>query len=131
MPDGAASKDFSVTTGSLPASKKIHVQSPRFADVKVAMREIALDSKTEAPVQVYDTSGPYSDPDTRIDIRKGLNPLRSQWIRARGDVEEYVGRTVQPLDNGIKGARQAASEGICVYAFTTNTLSGGAAVHDP
>ena len=108
MPDGSASKDFSVTTGALPASKKIHVQSPRFEDVKVAMREIALDSKTEAPVQVYDTSGPYSDTNVRIDIRKGLEPLRSKWIRARGDVEEYVGRSVQPLDNGLKGSRQQA-----------------------
>ena len=108
MPDGSVSKDFTVTTGALPASKKIHVQSPRFADVQVAMREIALDSKTEAPVQVYDTSGPYSDTNVRIDIRKGLTPLRDKWIRARGDVEEYDGRRVQPLDNGIKGARQAA-----------------------
>ncbi len=108
MPDGAASKDFSVTTGSLPASTKIHVQSPRFPDVKVAMREIALDSKTDAPVQVYDTSGPYSDPNARTDIRKGLVALRDPWIRARGDVEEYIGRSVHPLDNGLKGARQAA-----------------------
>jgi phosphomethylpyrimidine synthase len=108
MPDGTVTKDFSVTTGPLPASRKILVQSARMPDVKVAMREIALDSKTEAPVQVYDTSGPFSDPNARIDIRKGLVALRDPWIRARGDVEEYDGRRVHPLDNGIKGSHQAA-----------------------
>src|SRR3546814_6331927 len=95
MPDGNAPDNFAVTTGALPASRKIYVEAPCQPGIAVAMREIALDSKTEAPVIVYDTSGPYSDPNVRIDIRKGLPRLREPWIRARGDVEDYDGRQVQ------------------------------------
>ena len=108
MPDGNAPDKFAVTTGSLPASHKIHVTSPHDPAIHVAMRQITLDGKSEAPVTVYDTSGPYSDPDVRIDIRKGLALLRDPWIRARGDVEEYEGRQVHPLDNGLHGSRKAA-----------------------
>ena len=108
MPDGTAADKFAVTTGPLPASRKIYLETPCQPGVSVAMREIALDGKGEAPVRVYDTSGPYSDPNAAIDIRKGLPRLRDPWIRARGDVEEYDGRTVSPIDNGLRGARQAA-----------------------
>ena len=92
---------FSVTTGALPASKKIYVDG-------VAMREIAL-SGGEKPVTVYDTSGAYTDPTAKIDIYKGLPKLRAQWIRERGDVEEYTGREVKPEDNGLTGAARGAS----------------------
>ena len=51
---------------------------------------------------MYDTSGPYTDPNKEIDIRKGMEPLRAEWIQSRGDVEEYEGRMVQPGDNGYK-----------------------------
>lgn len=95
------SEKFSVTTGALPASKKIYVDG-------VAMREIAL-SGGEKPVTVYDTSGAYTDPTAKIDIYKGLPQLRAQWIRARGDVEEYEGREVKPEDNGLTGAARGAS----------------------
>ncbi len=108
MPDGNAPDKFAVTTGALPASRKIHVETACAPGVPVAMREIVLDGKDEAPVRVYDTSGPYSDPAVRIDIRKGLPLLRDPWIRARGDVEAYDGRQVQPLDNGLHGSRKAA-----------------------
>ncbi len=87
---------FAVTTGALPASRKIHIGG-------VAMREIELSKASgEAAVTVYDTSGPYSDPSVNIDIYKGLSKLRDAWIRARGDVEEYEGRVVKPEDNGLK-----------------------------
>ena len=92
---------FSVTTGPLPASRKIYVNG-------VAMREIAL-SGGESPLAVYDTSGAYTDPATKIDIYQGLPKLRDKWIRERGDVEEYPGRVVKPEDNGLTGAARGAS----------------------
>ena len=88
-----------VTTGPIRGSRKIHV-----GPLRVAMREIALEpSAGEAPLRVYDTSGPYSDPDQRIDILAGLPELRAEWIRARGDVEEYDARETRPEDNGQLG----------------------------
>ena len=90
-----------VTTGPIEGSRKIYLQSPTRDDVRVAMREIALHpSALEDPLTVYDTSGPYSDPDQKIHIKKGLKPLKRQWILDRGDVVEYEGRKVKPEDNG-------------------------------
>jgi phosphomethylpyrimidine synthase len=62
------------------------------------------------PVRVYDTSGPWTDPDQRHDVRDGLPAHRRDWIVARGDVEEYEGREVLPQDNGYltKGAEEYA-----------------------
>ena len=81
----------------LPASRKVHVQGSR-PDLRVPMREITqADTPTEMggeknpPVFVYDTSGPYTDPDARIDIRKGLPALRARWIEERGDTELLAG----------------------------------------
>jgi phosphomethylpyrimidine synthase len=84
-----------ISTAPFPASKKIYVPG-QLHDIKVAMREISLaptklaNGKTEdnAPVTVYDTSGPYTDPNVIIDVKKGLPRLREQWIRDRNDVEE-------------------------------------------
>ena len=93
-----------LTLGTLPASKKIYVQSDRFEDVKVAMREIALSEKLEAKsFTVYDPSGVYTDQNylDKIDLNCGLPKLRQQWIKERGDVEEIEGRKVKPEDNGI------------------------------
>ncbi|EPR18756.1 phosphomethylpyrimidine synthase [Sphingobium indicum IP26] len=88
-----------VTTGPIRGSRKIHV-----GPLKVAMREIDLEPGSgEAPVRVYDTSGPYTDPNARIDIMAGLPALRRDWIIGRGDVEEYDARAIQPEDNGLKG----------------------------
>jgi phosphomethylpyrimidine synthase len=101
---------FTVTTGSLPASRKIHVQSESFPDVKVAMREIKLaEGSGEPSLAVYDTSGPFSDPNATIDIEKGLPRLREDWILGRGDVEAYDGRPVKPEDNGLKGSHLGAA----------------------
>jgi len=52
------------------------------------------------PVRVYDTSGPWGDPEFHGDVEQGLPPLRANWIRERGDVEEIEGRKVQPIDDG-------------------------------
>ena len=97
----------SVTTGPLPASRKIYIEGTQHKDLRVAMREIEQTGGTEPPVPVYDPSGPYTDPDIKIDIHKGMAPLRDAWIRARGDVEEYDGREVKMVDNGLRSDRQA------------------------
>jgi phosphomethylpyrimidine synthase len=91
-----------VTTGPLPASTKVHVPGRLHPDIRVPLREIALEpSAGEPPVRVYDTSGPYTDPAQAIDINRGLPRLRDAWVRARGDVEAYDGRQVKPEDNGL------------------------------
>lgn len=91
-------------------SKKVYVEGSR-PDILVPMREIALSPTTgsfgdeeNAPIRVYDTSGPYTDPAFRVDITKGLPALRSPWIQERGDVEEYGGRMIKPEDNGFRRA---------------------------
>ena len=99
MADINSRVEIGVTTGPIRGSRKIHV-----GPLKVAMREIALEPGSgEAPVRVYDTSGPYTDPNATIDIAAGLPELRSFWIRARGDVEEVTQREVKPEDNGQLG----------------------------
>ena len=76
-----------------PNSRKVYIQGSR-EDIRVPMREITCaDTPTTSgkeknpPVTVYDTSGPYTDPDSRIDIRRGLEPLRQSWITERDDTE--------------------------------------------
>jgi phosphomethylpyrimidine synthase len=69
----------------LPGSRKVYVSGAR-ADVRVPMREISQ-SGGNPPIFVYDTSGPYTDPGARIDIRKGLAALRERWILERADVD--------------------------------------------
>ncbi|WP_068613448.1 phosphomethylpyrimidine synthase ThiC [Paenibacillus tuaregi] len=95
-----------IQTSSLPGSRKVYIEGPR-PDIRVPMREIALSptsdsygSHENAPVRVYDTSGPYSDTDAVTDITKGLPQGRRSWILERGDVEEYEGRQIKPEDNG-------------------------------
>ncbi len=91
---------FQVTTGPLPASRKVHAEGEH-TGVRVAMREIALDpSAGEPPLVVYDTSGPYTDEGARIDVMRGLPRIREQWIEARGDTELVDPRPVRPEDNG-------------------------------
>ena len=86
--------ESAITRDSFPNSKKIYVDG-KLHDIKVAMREVETDdSLSEAPdadkfrITLYDTSGPYTDPDVDIDVHKGLPPLREKWIRERGDVSE-------------------------------------------
>src|SRR5580692_7168376 len=87
-------KSVSITRGPLPGSKKLLVNG-------VPFREVAL-SGGEAPVRLYDTSGPYTDDAATIDIERGLETPRRAWILARGDVEEYEGRARKPEDDGLK-----------------------------
>ncbi|EGD58545.1 thiamine biosynthesis protein ThiC [Novosphingobium nitrogenifigens DSM 19370] len=104
MADINSKLEIGVTTGPIRGSRKIHVESPRFPGVRVAMREIALEpSSGEPPLRVYDTSGAYTDPSVTIDIGAGLPKLRHDWIVGRGDVEQYDGRAIKPEDNGQLG----------------------------
>ncbi|OYY79730.1 MAG: phosphomethylpyrimidine synthase ThiC [Sphingomonas sp. 28-62-20] len=104
MADIPARTEIGVTTGPIRGSRKVHV-----GPLKVAMREIMLEpSCGEPPLRVYDTSGPYSDPDAMIDIAAGLPNLRRDWIIARGDVENYDGRETRPEDNGLSGPDRSA-----------------------
>lgn len=104
MADIPARTELKVTTGPIRGSKKIHV-----GPLGVAMREIHLEpSSGELPLRVYDCSGPYTDPEARIDIMAGLPELRRDWIRNRGDVEEVTQREVRPEDNGQLGPDRTA-----------------------
>jgi phosphomethylpyrimidine synthase len=106
-----AAPDFvapQVTTGPLPASRKVYVSPLAAPELRVPVREIALSHAAgEPPLPVYDTSGPYSDPEVRIDVSSGLEPLRASWIERRGGVEAYEGRAIKPEDNGHAGERLA------------------------
>ncbi|XOT28258.1 phosphomethylpyrimidine synthase ThiC [Bacillus subtilis subsp. subtilis] len=100
---------------SFSGSKKVYVEGSS-SDIQVPMREILLSPTTgsfgeeeNAPVRVYDTSGPYTDPEVTINIQEGLKPLRQKWITERGDVEEYEGRAIKPEDNGYKKANPNVS----------------------
>src|SRR5438093_829998 len=93
-----------VTTGPLPASRKIFVTPDEAPDVKVPLREIILSEGASEPnLPVYDTSGPYTDPTVTIDVNAGLGRARIEWVKERGGVEEYQGREIKPEDNGNIG----------------------------
>ncbi|HEX4801472.1 MAG TPA: phosphomethylpyrimidine synthase ThiC, partial [Sphingomicrobium sp.] len=102
MGDAPARTELKVTSGPIRGSRKIYVEGRD--GVRVAMRAVDLEpSSGEPPVTLYDTSGPYTDPQQRIDIMAGLPELRRDWIRSRGDVEEVTQREVRPEDNGQLG----------------------------
>jgi phosphomethylpyrimidine synthase len=92
----------------MPNSRRVYVEGGIHPDVRVPMREIGLaptkdfngNLEPNEPVRVYDTSGPWGDPDQQPDSAKGLPAVRAEWIKRRGDVAEYEGRTVEPRDDG-------------------------------
>ncbi|GGX08007.1 phosphomethylpyrimidine synthase ThiC [Aquimarina muelleri] len=95
-----APKDTVISTTPFPGSKKIYVQGTIHPQIKVAMREIELDDTVDSMTQkrtpnqsvtVYDTSGPYTDPDKKINVHDGIEPIREPWVLDRGDVEELDG----------------------------------------
>jgi len=100
----------------LPNSKKVYVSGTLQKEIRVPFRQISLsptksingEIEVNEPVRVYDTSGPWSDPDFHGDVTQGLPPLRAKWIRERGDVEEINGREVQPIDDGFLSEKHAA-----------------------
>ena len=97
-----------LTTTPKPASDKIYVQGSR-PDIRVPMRQVSLTptsgrfgDEDNPPVQLYDTSGPYTDPAGQTDIREGLPALRRGWIVERADTDEYDGREVQTGDHNLR-----------------------------
>jgi len=97
-----------------PRSQKVYVQGSR-PDIRVPMREISLDvtptafgGEINAPVTVYDTSGPYTDPNVTIDVRKGLADVRSAWIEERGDTEKLPGLSSEFGNRRLNDAELAA-----------------------
>ncbi|MFK4290860.1 MULTISPECIES: phosphomethylpyrimidine synthase ThiC [Bacillus] len=91
---------------SLPGSKKVYVDGTR-EGMKVPMREIEQSDTNgvqNPPIRVYDTSGPYTDPEYKVELEKGLQAPRHSWTVGRGDVEAYEGREVKPEDDGVKVA---------------------------
>ena len=110
-----------------PRSQKIYVQGSR-PDIRVPMREISLDvtptafSETKsggeinAPVTVYDTSGPYTDPSVTIDVRKGLADVRSAWIEDRDDTERLDGLSSE------FGQRRLADEELTKMRFALSLI---------
>ena len=100
-----------ITREPLTGSSKVYVESPYEHGVRVPMRRVGLTNGES--VTLYDTSGPYTDPDATIDVTQGL-PVgaRKEWIEARQDTERYEGRAVRPEDNGYRGS---SSEGAAFY----------------
>ncbi|WP_249211700.1 phosphomethylpyrimidine synthase ThiC [Gluconobacter cerinus] len=96
-----------VTTGPIQGSCKKWSEAPGRPDILVPYREIALHpSANEAPVRVYDTSGPYTDTSVTIDVMKGLSAPRAEWLAKRG-FERVAARAVKPEDNGFASEAQA------------------------
>jgi phosphomethylpyrimidine synthase len=93
---------------AFPASRKVYVEGSR-PDIRVPFREVTLTPtagrlgpEANPPIRLYDTSGPYTDPDMSLDVRQGLPALRRDWIRGRGDVQEYPG-AAESAKNGSNG----------------------------
>ena len=91
-----------------PNSQRIYCDGNIHKDITVPMREISLSPSEKPnglveenkPIRVYDTSGPWGDPNFKGDVTEGLPALRRDWILERGDIEEYKGRESKPEDNG-------------------------------
>jgi phosphomethylpyrimidine synthase len=100
-----------VTTGALPASRKVYTRPDAAPELRVPSREIVLsEAAAEPPLPVYDTTGPYTDPDITIDVERGLARERAAWIRERGGAEAYQGRVIKEEDNGgVSGSHLARS----------------------
>ncbi|MDG0790422.1 phosphomethylpyrimidine synthase ThiC [Cohnella ginsengisoli] len=112
---------MAIMTRALPGSRKVYLNGD--GGIRVPMREIRLSDSTardgssqpNAPLLVYDASGPYTDEGYESDVRKGLPPLRDAWIEARGDTVEYVGRALVPSDDGYHAEAPARSQGAQAY----------------
>ena len=108
---------LSLTREPFPASRKTYLVGSR-PDLRVPVREVSLTNGET--VSLYDTSGPYTDPSAKIDVRSGLPALRAPWIEARGDSEPYSGRTRQALDDG---ARHEAREAERIETLRTDAAA--------
>ncbi len=124
---GATHEKVEISTNPIsPKSKKVYVSGTLHPDIKVPFREISLSPSTtisgngngnghhkendENSILVYDTSGPYTDPQAMIDIREGLKPIRLPWITDRKDVAYYNARTILPKDDGYRDGENPNTE---------------------
>lgn len=98
---------LALTREPFPASTKGRIAGSR-TDLQVPVRDVRLTNGET--VSLYDTSGPYTDPNAEIDVRRGLTGVRAAWIDERGDTESYEGRIRQALDDGAKHAEQQAPQ---------------------
>ena len=125
---GATDEKVNISTDPIsPKSKKVYVSGRVHPQIKVPFREISLSSSTtetsngngngshpkkdDNSLIVYDTSGPYTDPNVQINIREGLEPIRLSWITSRRDVEYYEGRKIEPKDDGYREAKIRTQKG--------------------
>jgi phosphomethylpyrimidine synthase len=90
---------------TFPASSRVWTGGKLHSSIRVPFREIALQDKST--FRVYDTQGPWGDPDVTCDVRMGLSPLRESWILDRNDTVEYEGRRIRPEDNGYLSEKHA------------------------
>jgi phosphomethylpyrimidine synthase len=96
-----------VTTGPIAGSRKVYASPSGRADIRVPFREIMLSDPNEAPVRVYDPSGPYTESHIAIDLAAGLKPVREAWIEARNFAVTQP-RPIKPEDNGNVSADRLA-----------------------
>jgi phosphomethylpyrimidine synthase len=136
MKSKTGSEESKNTAAVFSNSKKIYVSGELHPDIRVPFREITL-APTKSmndhieindPVRVYDTSGPWGDPDFHGDVTQGLPPLRAKWIRGRRDVEEIDGRKVQAIDDGYLSEKHAA---IAAQRSTPNSDKSRAGAQRP
>ena len=108
---------MTATNDQLPNSRKVYLEGEIHPSLRIPFREISLaptknlagEVEPNDPVRVYDTSGPWGDPDFQGDVERGLPALRLDWICQRGDSEEIEGRSVKPQDNGYLSEKHAAA----------------------
>jgi phosphomethylpyrimidine synthase len=113
--NGSAETAITDRDYNFPNSKRVYVSGKLHPDVRVPFREISLaptksmngEIEINEPLSVYDTSGPWGDPEFHGDVTQGLPLMRAKWIRDRGDVEGYEGRKVQPIDDGYLSVAHA------------------------
>ncbi len=110
-----ARKQVMAETGTIPTgpragSRKVYVSGQLFPEIRVPFREVTVHpSAGEPPVTLYDSSGPYTDPDVAIDISKGLPHVKSSWQLDRGDIAPVLNpREVRPEDNGHASGKHLA-----------------------
>ena len=96
-----------VTTGPVEGTRKVYAAPRSAPGLQVPFREVALSDPKEAPVRIYDASGPYTESDVAIDLANGLKPVREGWLASRG-YAEVAGRAIKPEDNGDVSAERLA-----------------------
>jgi len=104
----------------MPNSRRVYLNGELHPDIRIPFREISqaptknMDGELEPneSIRVYDTSGPWGDPNQSPDSSQGLPPIRAEWVSRRGDSAEYDGREVKPEDNGYltRGHEEFASQ---------------------